>query len=336
MLAAMGGFFDTDRLIHAIARSDFSELQLSGSMVLSGTHAIRLRLAASTVPGEPDKPNEDAFGIVPAGGALFVGVFDGTTSLRPIEGLERRGVNGARFASHFLRNGLHIAREEMNPQDVLIALNEALFEASKQFEGVDPEDTNTLPATSATIVKIDPGAGELQLASVYDSWCVVYYKDGRSELLTVDLNKQFDQQVVDLMQAIAARQGITPRAARQHEEVERALLESRVVKNNAPDGSGCGVVNGDPDMVPYIQTRAIELARVSAVLLGTDGLVPQGWSIERQADRRRLADELKSGGLGRLIGTKKRSEDADPDWHHVRFKHSDDATGLFLSHFGEI
>ena len=320
-------------LIEALAAAPPGEESYEGELRLGGADGpgTVVGVEALSVPGDRSRPNEDAFGIVKAGGVLFAAVFDGTTSVQPIELLEQRGITGAAFAAQLLKRALAaVATGEISARDVLVELNSALYQTCTGIDGIDQRDVNSLPASSATVVKVDPGKRAIELAHVYDSWCIVVEADGRPELATVDRNSGFDREILDLMSAIAAREGITPREARNAEEVRRAIERSRIVKTNAPGGSGVGLVNGDPKMVPYIQTASFPLPGVRAVLLGTDGLVPLGWSVQREDDRRKILDEIRIGGLRRLMALKVRREDADPSWSVPRFKHSDDATGVFL------
>jgi hypothetical protein len=71
-------------------------------------------------------------------------------------------------------------------------------------------------------------------------------------------------------------------------------------------------------------------AVVNSIPLGTDGLLPPDWDIEKPEVRKQLEAVLLKGGLPKLIQLKKAAEDADPDWVITRYKHSDDATGIWV------
>lgn len=315
-----------DRLSSQAGEAD---IPFNEKILVGVENPIVIAVSALTEAGSSKKPNEDSFVVHTAKDSLLVGVFDGTTTLVPIKELDERGISGARFASRFIKEQFrHI--NGLCPTEVLTFLNERLLDANKQIRGVDPNDANTLPASSATIVKIDPDRRIVELAHVYDSWCVVYYKDGSSALITKDLNKKFDQPILDRMREIARSKGITPRQARQEDEIEQALVDSRIVKLNAPNGLGCGVMNGQVAMKYYIQTAVVCLPDVSAILLGTDGFVPPGWSIESWSDRQRMLDVVTRQGLEGLMQVKREAEENDPDWNLLRFKQVDDATGVFL------
>ena len=103
-----------------------------------------------------------------------------------------------------------------------------------------------------------------------------------------------------------------------------------IERNNNPNGKGCGIINGDPHVEQYIQTGTFPLQDVKAILLGTDGLTPVGWSEKKDEDRKKMLKEIQDGGFQKLFKTKKHSEDADSDWNYIRYKHSDDATGILI------
>ena len=313
-----------------LALRDENPAQQRVEVILTGQCRWQLHVAACSEGGDSRRLNEDAFAVAVRDEQLLAGVFDGTTSLRAIRSLEQHGVSGARFASAFLRHSLGSVDPHRSAGDALRELNLRLRALSSGLEGFDPDDVNTLPASSATLVKFDARAGAMQLAHVYDSWCVAYFHDGRSELLTENRNRPFDEAVFDLMAKLARAQGVTPREVRAQPAIQDALVRSRATKSNRPDGAGTGLLNGDPNMSAYIQERELPLHALRAVLLGTDGLVPQGWNVEDERDRDRMFAEIANGGLPRLLEAKRRSEDADPDWWHIRDKHSDDATGVFI------
>jgi len=101
---------------------------------------------------------------------------------------------------------------------------------------------------------------------------------------------------------------------------------------NRPDGTGEGMVNGDPNMDQYIcYPDAISLTGVRAVLLGSDGLVPPGMDERQERDRGRMFDIARYKGIEHLIKRTRENQDNDPDCWHVRYKHADDATGILLS-----
>ncbi|MDB5185041.1 MAG: hypothetical protein JWN38_849 [Candidatus Saccharibacteria bacterium] len=294
-----------------------------------GDFATDWSVLAGTVAGSPDRLNEDAFAANLSSDRLQVAVFDGTTSLVQVPGLGK--MSGARFASHYLKDLFSDLVGVTKPSTIVTDLNKALLEKSLTIKGVDAGDTNTLPASTGTVVSIDPSDNSLSFAHIGDSFAVVYRESGVSELLTNNTNLPFDARLYDLINEIAASERITHREAQADPRVKELAYNLFIEKNNHPNGHGSGVINGDPNMGIYIQSGQMSLDGVRAILLGTDGLVPQGWSVKNSEDRRAMLDAVESGGVKQVIATKRLSENQDPDWQHTRWKHSDDATCIVLT-----
>lgn len=287
----------------------------------------RVNVSACTIAGRPERPNEDAYAITVENGILTLAIFDGCSSQKPIPALEPQ--TGARFASHFLKDTFMTLTNDVQLKDGMLSLNKKLLDMSKQLGG-SLDDVHTLPVSTGTIVRVDADNQTMEFAHVGDTFVIVYYKDGTSELVTNDLNDKFDKEMFALMTSISKERGITPREARKDARVAQAIIDSFIRKFNTPNGMGCGYIDGDPTLEKYIQTRSISLAGISAILLGSDGLPPQGWSQTDEEGRNKLLNELQKGDFRQLIQAKKASEDNDPNWNYVRYKHSDDATGIFI------
>ena len=276
----------------------------------------------------PQKPNEDAFSIVVLNNTLIAALFDGTSSLKPIASLGNE--TGAHVASHFLKNAFENNVKGQSPKRIIRELNKLLLEKSLKFDGATLLDTHTLPASTVTIVQIDPARETINVSHVGDSFCIVFYKDGHSEFVTTDKNRLYDNQIFGLMKQIAEEKHITPREARQDERVKQALLDMFQDSHNRADGTGQGLINGDPNAEKYIQDLSLPLASVNAVFLGSDGIVPPGYDEQDENDRKRIYKIFKNGGLEELIRVKSEIEDSDSDRNFVRYKHADDATGIFI------
>lgn len=291
------------------------------------------QISATTLSGKNDvnlplKPNEDAFSIKILNNTLIAVLFDGTTSLKPIASLKDQ--TGARFASHFLKSAFESEIKEHTPKKIIRELNQLLLKRSLQFDGASLSDTHTLPASTMTIVQIDPQSETINLSHVGDSFCVVYYKNGDSKFMTVDVNRNYDSQILGLIGQIAKEKHSTPRAAREDEKVKQALLDMFQDSHNKADGTGQGLINGDPNAKQYIQDLSFALDSIEALFLGSDGIIPPGYDEQKEEDRKKIFKILKNKGLKELIRIKCETEDNDPDWNLVRYKHSDDATGIFI------
>jgi len=289
---------------------------------------ISLCTVAGTKDGVSRKPNEDAVSVLVRNNKLFAAVFDGTSSQKPIPDLKE--VTGARFASHFLKEQFELEQMGTLPAEIIRNLNKALLSKSLQFGGTSLTDPASLPASTATIVELDPEQNILQVSHVGDSFCILFYKNGHSEFVTVDRNRLYDEHTLGLMQSIAKKSKITPREARKDERVSQEVARMFQDSHNKADGTGQGVIDGNPNAEQYIQDISLSLDLVSAILLGSDGLLPPGWDEQTERDRQKMLQAIRQGGLENLIQVKQQMEDNDPDWHFLRYKHSDDASAILI------
>ena len=293
-----------------------------------GTSAGRRQLFDS------EKPNEDAFGVVSYEHGITAAVFDGASSQKPIPELD--GISGARFASHSLKEMFEARNGGEEVSEMLQALNQLFGEKLKTFTSVDYTDLNSLPTSTATIAQIDTQQNRLNISHVGDSFVAVLRANGTTELLTDNRHRPYDEEVLTLIRRIADETGATNLEARKDPRVDEAIMAMFQNTRNRPDGTGEGMLNGDPNMNQYIYPVSIPLSgeRVSAiqaVLLGSDGLVPPDMDEQNPEHRERMFDILRYGGIKALIKRTRSAEHDDPDRRHVRYKHADDATGILLS-----
>ena len=305
-------------------------------------HGLQYEISAGTTagrsePDSPQKPNEDAFRaciyprteyLAEATG-IAVGVFDGASSQQQIP--ELKGVSGARFASHALGD---IFIDEPITGDVrstVSGLNQALGERFRGFASVKWDDLNTLPTSTATVGQIDTTEHVLSVGHVGDSFGAALMQDGSTRLLTNNLHRQYDEKVLQLILDIANEEDITPREARKDPRIRQAIMAMFQGTRNRPDGTGEGMVNGDPHMDQYIHTESLPLRGVRAVLFGSDGLVPPSMDERKPGDREALFAITEDVGVQGLIRYTREVEREDPDRWHIRYKHSDDATGLLVT-----
>jgi serine/threonine protein phosphatase PrpC len=314
--------------------SDDQSVYQSEELELKTAKLVTVRLAACTYAGrsdydQPQRPNEDAYGAMqPDSQSLLIAVFDGTSNITPITGLKDQ--TGARFASHFLKAKLEELTLIKDPAALLIELNEALLHESQRVAGARLDDVHSLPCSAATVAVLDFNTGKLAIGHLGDTFAWARMKDSPSCMLTDDLNRVYDQGMFDLIRQIAARERITPREAYTCPEVKQALLDKNSATHNHPDGKGVGLLNGDPVAEQYIQSYEMPMGGITDILLGSDGLVPPDLDGQDDTDREEMFALLDEGGLQVLIERKRAVEDADPDRHLVRYKHSDDATGVWV------
>ena len=247
-----------------VARS--TAIELGGQLFyLSGG-----TLAGRKQPDIDQKPNEDIFTALSEESdavddpMLAVFVADGASSQKPIP--ELGATSGARYASHTLKEMFEHTDVIEEPQLMLSGLNAALRSDLERFSSVDYDDLNSLPTATGTIGRFNPATGRLDIGHVGDSFAMAQYEDDTTTLLTNNLHKQYDQAVLRLMKQIVEERNITPREARKDPRISEAIMNMFQDTRNRPDGTGEGMINGDPNMDQYIHSTSLSLKGVKAVL----------------------------------------------------------------------
>jgi len=294
---------------------------------LGATEQHLVALQVATAASSSGRANEDAIAAATHEGLLYLAAFDGAGGIRTSTAAE---VTAGRFASHVVRDAFTDAVRLLEPSNVIFELNRTLTEANKQFPGVDGSDPLTLPGTGATVAQIDWESRVLSVGHVGHGYCMVWYEDGASELITSDVDNEFDEAMFEYVEGVAQQQGISNREAFALPAVREKITEATERKSNRSDGRGAGIVNGLTDAQLYIEEVNVDLAGVRSVLVATDGFtVVQGDPADSEY-RYWLGRALRQGGVEHVLNHKFESEEKDPDWEHVRYAHSDDASALYL------
>lgn len=288
-------------------------------------------IIACTIAGSKDginrKPNEDSFSILKNDKRITIAVFDGSSSQKPIPSLTE---SGARFASHFLKTEFETEKHGEEVDQIFRNINKTLLKRNLEFPGATLKDINSMPASTATLAQIDFSRNVFKVSHVGDTFCMILFKDGHGELITIDKNKKYDDEILQKMGKVAVDRNITPREARKDPLVSQLVAEMFQKTHNKPDGTGQGIMNGDPNVKKYIQDITLPISTIDAFLLGSDGLIPPGWDETKQESQIKLFKIASTKGVKGLIMNKKQIEDNDPDWQLLRYKHSDDATAVYL------
>lgn len=244
--------------------------------------APTLELFYGTQGGQVEqKLNEDAICIYPIGSnRLLVAVYDGASSQRPITGLEPFGISGAFYVSHLAALGFPTTAEyakleelkELTAKEVMITLNDWLRKELGKVEGVDYNDTLSIPGMAATIALIDYNNQSVSIAHVADTIAIATYDQGYN-VLTDNRNEHYDQKTLNLVRKIAAEKEISIKEAAKDPRVKQQLAISFRQKINTPDG--CGILNGMPELVSnsLIHTANIRITpELRKIYLTSDGL----------------------------------------------------------------
>lgn len=213
-----------------------------------------IEIDTSTVAGSKDgiskKPNEDTFSVIKTPDSILAAVFDGCSSQKSIASLKDQ--TGAHFASHFLKQEFEKIENIESPEQIIRLLNKKLLAKSMQFEESTLSDVHTLPASTATVVQLDLKDKKLRISHVGDTFCILQFTDSHTEFVTIDRNRKYDNEILALVKKIAFEKHITPREARKDERIKKAVIDMFQDSYNRSDGTGQGIINGDPNVEKYI------------------------------------------------------------------------------------
>lgn len=310
------------------------------------------RFAYTTEGSIPsDKLNEDFLLISPFGKNRFIAaVFDGASSQKPIEGLEKWKVSGAFYISHLAGMGFPMSDEfraladnkNANASDVVSSLNTWLRKGLEKVPGVNYQDVLTIPGMAATIAIIDLEKNKISIAHIADTIAIAEYGNSY-KVLTDNKNEKFDQETLDLVQKIAEERKIPLREAAGDSRVKDQLKASFRKKINSP--GGCGILNGMPELISNDLVQVIEIPitkDLRKLHLGSDGFyAPYLGNIDFSDvfQTRKLLGAAEIGELGargqNALDFTADQLDMDPDFEKIpRLKRKDDATYLGIG-FGK-
>ena len=269
-----------------------------------------------SIPGDPLKPNDDAFGHA-ANAAV---VLDGATSLgEPL----MPGDSDAAWIAHF---GARRLVAHIRDGDAAVdALRHTFEDAKKSFEALRKRPLKEkweLPFASMAFAFETP-----------DGFDFLWYGDCAGLLHRADdtievLGESFEAKKRESNEAakLAKERGVAPASNTNLPEFLPAL---RMQRNNLNTGSKW-VFSPDPGAADHVSRKHIAAAKGSTLLLASDGFLALATDYGRYTPHTLMARAMTKG-LGFLADELREIEDADPQGHkHPRFKKSDDATAVLL------
>ncbi|MEJ1967288.1 MAG: hypothetical protein WDN03_01425 [Rhizomicrobium sp.] len=269
-----------------------------------------------SLPGDPLKPNDDAFGHID-GAAV---VLDGATSLGdPL----MPGDSDAAWIAHF---GARRLMAHLTDGDApLDALRHALADARKSFEGLrrrPPQEKWQTPTASMILVAAAPGGFEALLFG--DCVALVQRPGATVEVVGEAFEKRLDES--RRVAALAKQMGLAPASGADSPEYLPAL---RAARNRVNSGRHWAF-SPDEAAADHVARQHVAAPAGTAVLLASDGFLALASDYGRYTAPT-LVDKALARGLGILGDELREIEDADPQGHkHPRFKKSDDATAVLL------
>jgi len=269
-----------------------------------------------SIPGDPFKPNDDAFGHIDTAAV----VLDGATSLGdPL----MPGDSDAAWIAHFgARRLMAHAKDGDAPKD---ALRHTLADAEKSFKALRrraPEAMWEMPyASMAFAVQAEGGFDFLWYG---DCAGLLHRGPGEVEVLGESFAKKSQESA--RAARLAKERNVSPAAAANRAEFLPALRKARSHLNSGSHWA----FSPDERAADHVASTHVAAEFGSILLLASDGFLALATDYGRYTAHT-LMDKAVAKGLGILADELREIEDADAQGHkYPRFKKSDDATALLL------
>lgn len=270
-----------------------------------------------SLPGNPAKPNDDAF----CHSETLAAVFDGATGLGeqllPVDSdaawIARRGAEGL-----ILHEAPHLAPREI--------LSRAAFDAEKQFHELrlrPPVETYEIPFASMMFVSAQ--ADRMEALWFGDCAVLVEQPDAPAHIIGDALDKRAAEAA--RVAKLAAAKNLAPAAGVSRAEYLPAL---RAARNRMNTMEGSWAFSPDANCADHAQSLAFAAPSGTHMLLVSDGFLALASDYLRY-DADTLLEAAVSKGLRALYNELRAIEDTDPEGRkYPRFKKSDDATAVLL------
>lgn len=273
-------------------------------------------LDSISLPGNPEKPNDDAFAHID-GAAV---VMDGATGLG--DQLMPGKSDAAWLAAFGARRLMAYAREGASPRE---AVGAALFDAQTSFEALrkrPPADTWETPFSSMMLVAED--AQGVEALWFGDCAALVKRPNAPVEIVGDALEKR--QNEAKRVAKLAEKHGLSPAAGVNRPEYLEALRKAR----NFVNTNGRWAFGPDVRAAEHVAGKRIDVPKGTVLLLCSDGFLALA-SDYNAYDADALVAAAQSKGLKALCEELRAIERDDAGGEKFpRFKTSDDATALLL------
>ena len=273
-------------------------------------------LQSLSLPGDPAKSNEDAFGF----GDQAAVVIDGATPLG--DGLMPGPSDAAWIAQFGARRLLAHLRDGVSARK---ALRAALADTQKSFEALrrhEPEEMWQTPCASMMLAVANKNGLEL----LWFGDCAALLKQGDGPVTVI--GETFDKRAAEAARAqtIAREKKLSPAAGLNRPEFLGTLRATR----NRINSGRYWLFSPDVKAAAHVSRRVIKAAPGSTLLLATDGFLALASDYGAySADSLMTAAQEK--GLAALGEELRAIEAGDSGGDKFpRFKKSDDATALLL------
>ncbi len=275
-------------------------------------------LQALSIPGSPDRENDDAMGNT----SSIAFVLDGVTSLAepPLMG----GRSDAAWVAHLARD-LLLKSPAAAAADLPGLVKSVAAEITTQFESKrsrSPVGRYELPWTTMSLIAVEDG--RVRIAYVGDSRVLVETSDDKVHNFgTTPSRGAFEARLARKM--LAAGKGMGVDAQRQ-----TVLEELRGARNIVNTPEGYWLLGADPAVSQHLGMTSLTIEGPAIALLATDGFYALVEDYHRYGDRELIAT-AQTIGLQALARELRHIEHDDADGKtYPRMKKSDDATAILV------
>lgn len=270
-----------------------------------------------SMPGNPEKQNEDALGT----SDNAVVVMDGATGLG--DNLMPGKSDAAWLSAFGARRLMSYARDGATPQEAVTA---ALFDAQTSFEALrrrTPSGTWETPFSSMMLIAQD--AQGIEALWFGDCAALVKRPDGKVELVGEAFEKR--QKEAQRAARLAEKHNISPATQFRRPEILDSLKRAR---NHVNTVEGSWAFGPDVRAADHLSSAKIDAPKGSLILLCSDGFLALA-SDYNAYDEAGLMAAIVEKGLAALGEEVRAIEDTDPEGRKFpRFKKSDDCTALLV------
>ena len=278
-------------------------------------------LDSLSLPGDPAKLNEDAFGHDAAAAVVIDGATPLGSSLMP-------GPSDAAWIAQFGARRLMAHLRDGAPQEkdwARKALRAALADTQKSFEALrrqEPEEMWQTPCGSMMLAV--EGEGSVEFLWFGDCAALVKQGDGPVTVIGESFDKRADEAA--RAQKIAREKNLSPASGINRPEFLEPL---RAARNRINSGT-YWLFSPDVKAAAHVSRRVVKAAPGATILLASDGLLALASDYGAYN-----ADSLMAAAMDKglkVLGEELRAIEADDAVgdRFPRFKKSDDATGLLL------
>lgn len=274
-------------------------------------------LDSLSLPGNPDKANEDAFAFRDSAGV----VLDGAT------GLGEKLLPGPSDAAWLARFGANRLMAYVGEgADARSAIVAALFDAETSFTQLRkraPAETYEIPFASLMLAALDGAAIDFLW---YGDCAALIARPGEAvEIVGEAIAKR--RRESDRVRKLAESKGEIATATSVRETFLPAL---RTARNGVNTPRGGWLFGPDVTAADHVESKRVDIAAGARILLVTDGFLALA-SDYGAYDLDTLMQAADARGLADLGNELRNIEDADPEGRQFpRFKKCDDATALLL------